>query len=153
MAVAVPPDQRRPYFSIHSFLSSPRRPNNNDCGRDRSGGAGPGALGALEGYSDGLNAKWFGVPGQQADQKPEHSIGRGAVRDGGEQDWLRVAKGTQCSLTRRERKGARAGRREGDANLRVTVAGVDKGERLLAANLPGADLLPLDPPAQSAQKL
>jgi len=52
----------------------------------------------------------------------------------------------------RRGQSPRSGLHEGDPNFRVPLSGMDQRQRVLAPDLPGPDLLPVDSPLQGGQE-
>jgi len=101
---------------------------------------------------DALDPEWRRVASEHADKESKHPIHRRAAYDRGHQGRLGRAKSSKLAFLGGTGEASRPGLDEGDTNAGISFAGMDQGQRLLASELPGPDLLPLDPPLQCAQE-
>jgi hypothetical protein len=102
--------------------------------------------------ADALDAERLGVPGQEADQEAQHAIDLRGPSDGGDQGGLRGPKSAKTAVSRDLGVAACSGREERDPDASVTVAGVNQDKGALPPNLPGTNLLPVDPTLQRGQE-
>src|SRR5260370_11581396 len=102
--------------------------------------------------ADALDPEGLRMARQQSDQEPEYSIDRRGAGDRGHQRRFGRAKGAQLAVLGDARKAPRSGLDEGDPDFRVPLSGMDQRQRVLAPDLPGPDLLALDPPLQGGQE-
>ena len=102
--------------------------------------------------ADALDPEWLRMASQHADKESQHPIHRRAACDRGHQGRLWRAKSSQLAFLGGTCEASRPRLDEGDSNAGIPFAGMDEGQRLLTAQLPGPDLLPFDPPLQRAQE-
>lgn len=102
--------------------------------------------------ADTFDAERLRVAGEHADQEPQYAVDLRRAGDRGHQRRLRGTKGAQFALPGRLRKTTAAGWGERDPDGCIAIAGVHQRQGALPPNLPGPDLLSLDPALQGAQE-
>src|ERR1700694_2984953 len=102
--------------------------------------------------ADALAPKRSRMAAQQADQEAHHAIDLRRAHDCCHQRRLGRAKSAEFAVLRDAGKASRPRLDESDPDLCITLPRMDQRQRVLTPNLPGPDLLPLDPPLQGGQE-
>ena len=102
--------------------------------------------------ADAFDAERLRVARQHANQEPEYAVDLRRAGDRGHESGLRGTEGAQLALPGHLGKATGTGWGECDPDARVAVAGMDQREGAPPPNLPGTDLLSLDPALKGAQE-